>query len=101
MNSFPDTAVKMQDSAEVNAAPRDAEKGDAAFVEYSDMSEAPAEPKMTVKEYLLSRVPTLKPPRKTASPNPFKLLGLLSRKNWMFFSVWTVLKNMFTNHGDS
>jgi hypothetical protein len=83
--------MKMHDSASINELPRDTEKGDDAFVEYSNMCDPAAQPNMTVKEYLISRVPTLKPPG-VVPTNPFKLLGLLSRKNWMFFSVRTVLR---------
>jgi len=36
--------------------------------------------------YLATRFTTLKPTI-TIPPNPFTLLGLLSRKQWMFFAV--------------
>ena len=42
--------------------------------------------KMTVAEYAATRVSTLKPPMNKA-PNPFKLLAMLSGKQWLFFLV--------------
>lgn len=62
----------------------DEEKGASAQIE--DRGSERLEKKMTVKEYLASRFPTLKPPM-TRPENPFKLLGLLSKKDWLFFSV--------------
>jgi MFS transporter, SHS family, lactate transporter len=48
--------------------------------------------KMTAGRYLATRIPTLKPPMDHLE-NPFKLLGLLNFKQWMFFLVafigWT------------
>ncbi|KAL4992757.1 major facilitator superfamily domain-containing protein [Aspergillus falconensis] len=44
-------------------------------------------------QYLMDRVPTLKPPMRKA-PNPFKALTLLNRQQWLFFAVaflgWTL-----------
>jgi len=54
--------------------------GDPALPE----SHAPKE--MTAKEYATTRFSTLKPPMHKA-PNPFKLLAMLSTKQWMFFLV--------------
>ena len=46
----------------------------------------------TVPQYLASRITTLKPPMNSA-PNPFKLLRLLNKQQWLFFLVgflgWT------------
>lgn len=42
--------------------------------------------KMTVGEYASTRVSTLKPPMNKA-PNPFKLLAMLSGRQWLFFLV--------------
>ncbi|KAG9040567.1 hypothetical protein FS842_002986, partial [Serendipita sp. 407] len=48
--------------------------------------------KMTVKEYLSTRISTLKPPMHRP-PNPIKVLGSLSKMNWMMFLLaflgWT------------
>ncbi|KAG8783293.1 hypothetical protein FRC15_005470 [Serendipita sp. 397] len=48
--------------------------------------------KMTVKEYLSTRISTLKPPMKRP-PNPIKVLGSLSKMNWLMFLLaflgWT------------
>ena len=47
---------------------------------------------MSAGEYMKTRLSTLKPPMHSA-PNPFRLLGLLSGKQWLFFlcgfSAWT------------
>jgi SHS family lactate transporter-like MFS transporter len=40
--------------------------------------------KMSVAKYAATRIPTLKPPMNKA-PNPFKLLAMLSGKQWLFF----------------
>lgn len=58
--------------------------------------EAPVEShhphKMSAGEYAVTRISTLKPPMNKA-PNPFKLLAMLSGKQWTFFLVgflaWT------------
>ena len=48
--------------------------------------------RMSAGKYLATRITTLKPPMEKA-PNPFKLLGLLNRQQWLFFLVafiaWT------------
>jgi SHS family lactate transporter-like MFS transporter len=48
--------------------------------------------KMSVGKYIVTRLPTLKPPMHNA-PNPIALLRLLSTKQWLFFAVgfigWT------------
>jgi len=48
--------------------------------------------KMSIGEYAATRITTLKPPMSQV-PNPFKLLRLLNRKQWLFFLVafcgWT------------
>ena len=36
--------------------------------------------------FLLSRIPTLVPPMNKA-PNPIKMLSLLNKQQWLFFSV--------------
>ena len=41
---------------------------------------------MTALEYAATRFSTLKPPMNNA-PNPFKLLAMLSGKQWLFFLV--------------
>ena len=41
---------------------------------------------MSVGRYLVTRLPTLKPPMRKA-PNPFRLLALLNFQQWMFFLV--------------
>ena len=50
------------------------------------------EEKMSVGRYFATRIPTLKPPMNRA-PNPFKLLGMLNRQQWLFFLIgflgWT------------
>jgi len=53
-------------------------------------NEAPIEShpprEMTAREYAATRLSTLKPPMNKA-PNPFKLLAMLSGKQWLFFFV--------------
>ncbi|KAF7121736.1 hypothetical protein CNMCM5793_009288 [Aspergillus hiratsukae] len=48
--------------------------------------------RMSIGQYLVTRVSTLKPPMNHA-PNPFKALTLLNRQQWLFFLVaflgWT------------
>ncbi|KKK26653.1 carboxylic acid transporter [Aspergillus rambellii] len=48
---------------------------------------------MSWRKYLVTRLPTLKPPMNEA-PNPFKALALLNRQQWLFFAVaffgWTL-----------
>lgn len=41
---------------------------------------------MTVKEYVSTRISTLRPPMAKVA-NPFKLLSLLNTQQWMFFLV--------------
>lgn len=41
---------------------------------------------MSIRRYAATRISTLKPPMDKA-PNPFKLLGLLNRQQWLFFLV--------------
>lgn len=43
-------------------------------------------PEMSIREYCATRFSTLKPPMHHA-PNPFKLLAMLSGKQWLFFLV--------------
>ena len=47
---------------------------------------------MSVGRYFATRLPTLKPPMNKA-PNPFTLLRLLNKQQWLFFLVgffgWT------------
>lgn len=47
---------------------------------------------MTAGRYLATRLPTLKPPMNKA-PNPFRLVRLLNKQQWLFFLVgflgWT------------
>jgi SHS family lactate transporter-like MFS transporter len=44
------------------------------------------ESKMTMSQYVRTRISTLAPPM-TKVENPFKLLGLLNRQQWFFFLV--------------
>jgi hypothetical protein len=64
----------------------DEEKANSAYLEHTPTHEEQQRPKMDIKGYMRSRIPTLKPTM-TKPPNPFKLLGLLNRKHWNFFSV--------------
>jgi len=64
----------------------DEEKAGAAYVEYSSRSREQPEAKMNASTYIKTRISTLKPTL-TLPENPIKLLGLLSRKDWLFFSV--------------
>lgn len=41
---------------------------------------------MSPRRYITTRLSTLKPPM-TIPPNPFKVLGLLTRRDWLFFAV--------------
>lgn len=68
-----------------NMASLDEEKADTAYVENRSGEHDQAD-KMSVGKYLSTRFSTLKPPM-TTPPNPIKVLGLLSRKDWLFFSV--------------
>jgi SHS family lactate transporter-like MFS transporter len=45
-----------------------------------------ADERMSAGRYLLTRLPTLKPPMNKA-PNPFSLLATLNFQQWMFFLV--------------
>jgi SHS family lactate transporter-like MFS transporter len=64
----------------------DEEKVDVAFVERSASLQDQPTARMTAAQYLSTRFSTLKPTW-TVPPNPIKLLGLLTRKNWLFFAV--------------
>jgi SHS family lactate transporter-like MFS transporter len=48
--------------------------------------ESPAPPEMSIGQYAATRFSTLKPPMNKA-PNPFRLLAMLSGKQWLFFFV--------------
>ena len=50
------------------------------------VTESPAPHEMGIKEYALTRFSTLRPPMHHA-PNPFRLLMMLSGKQWLFFLV--------------
>lgn len=41
---------------------------------------------MSIGRYAATRFSTLKPPMAKA-PNPFKLLAMLNKQQWLFFSV--------------
>jgi hypothetical protein len=41
---------------------------------------------MSLHQYMATRLSTLKPPMKIP-PNPLKVLGLLSRRDWLCFAV--------------
>ena len=65
------------------------EKAGAAHVENpvgSTWSQYEPDDEMSVSRYLATRFATLKPPM-LLPPSPFKLLGLLTRRDWLFFSV--------------
>ena len=47
---------------------------------------SPETEKMSIGRYIVTRIPTLKPPMAKA-PNPFKLLALLNTQQWLFFGV--------------
>jgi SHS family lactate transporter-like MFS transporter len=53
---------------------------------HDDVPESPAPHEMSIKEYCLTRLSTLKPPMHSA-PNPFRLLMMLNGKQWLFFLV--------------
>jgi len=42
--------------------------------------------KMSIGQYIVTRVPTLMPPM-TKVANPFKLLGFINRQQWLLFLV--------------
>lgn len=50
------------------------------------------EEKMGIAQYFATRLPTLRPPMNRA-PNPFRLLRMLNRQQWLFFLIgflgWT------------
>lgn len=52
---------------------------------------------MSIGEYAKTRFTTLKP-RRDPVPNPFKLLGLLNTKQWLFFLVSFSLLETKTLH---
>jgi SHS family lactate transporter-like MFS transporter len=41
---------------------------------------------MSTRQYIATRFSTLKPPM-TVPPNPFRVLGLLKSRHWLFFAV--------------
>ena len=49
------------------------------------------ETEMSAGKYFATRLPTLKPPM-TKAPNPFKLLALLNKQQWLFFLVCPPIK---------
>jgi hypothetical protein len=63
-----------------------ASRTEKAHVTHLEDSQEYAEQTMGVGEYLMTRVSTLKPPMDKAA-NPFQLLGSLTRRQWLFFSV--------------
>jgi hypothetical protein len=50
------------------------------------VTESHAPHEMSIKEYALTRFSSLRPPMHDA-PNPFRLLMMLSGKQWLFFLV--------------
>lgn len=48
--------------------------------------ESPEPERMTIMEYITSRISTLKPPMEKVE-NPFTLLAMLNTQQWLFFSV--------------
>lgn len=64
-----------------------ASTADESIVHTKGVTEAPAaDTKMSVTEYLATRLTSLKPPM-TPAGNPFKQLGLLNREQWAFFAA--------------
>ena len=66
------------------------EKSGAAHVENTvgtTWSQYEPDDEMSVGRYLSTRFATLVPPRMILPPSPFKLLGLLTRRDWLFFGV--------------
>lgn len=64
-------------------------KGDVAVPAGNDaalLRESETPVKMSVSEYVRTRIPTLKPPMNKA-PNPIRLLMMLNGKQWLFFLV--------------
>lgn len=55
-----------------------------AIVDESDMH--PPHYGMSTREYLATRISTLKPPM-TKAPNPIRLVRMLNRHQWAFFGV--------------
>ena len=51
--------------------------------------------RMSVGQYIATRIPTLMPPLTKVS-NPFRQLRLLSRMDWLFFLVRSVTNTGFT-----
>lgn len=58
----------------------------ATQVQDEGLRESPAPPEMSIGQYAATRFSTLKPPMHKA-PNPFRLLAMLSGKQWLFFLV--------------
>ncbi|KAH8809125.1 carboxylic acid transporter protein-like protein [Xylogone sp. PMI_703] len=50
------------------------------------LHESEEPPRMSIGEYIKTRIPTLKPPM-IAAPNPIRLLMMLNGKQWLFFLV--------------
>lgn len=57
---------------------------------------------MSAGTYLATRVSSLKPPMRKA-PNPIRLLRMLDRHHWAFFSIafiaWVRLSRLLAFHG--
>lgn len=63
-----------------------AEKGADTGYDSPASYESPNTREPTALEYAKTRFSTLKPPMNSA-PNPFRLLAMLTGKQWLFFSV--------------
>jgi hypothetical protein len=61
-------------------------KGAAIHIENESQHQYPPDLDMSLRQYMATRLSTLKPPMKIP-PNPFKVLGLLSRHDWLCFAV--------------
>ena len=66
---------------------------------HPEVHESHSPQEMSVGEYIATRFSTLKPPLHKA-PNPFRLLAMLSGKQWLFFFVgflaWVSALTMIT-----
>ncbi|KAL8827640.1 MAG: hypothetical protein Q9170_006932 [Blastenia crenularia] len=54
--------------------------------DHSPQKDVLADQQMSLRRYLATRIPTLRPPMAKA-PSPFKLLALLNLQQWLFFLV--------------
>jgi SHS family lactate transporter-like MFS transporter len=64
----------------------DTEQHMSDHVENASVPHYESDLEMSPRRYMATRLSTLKPPM-TIPPNPFKVLGLLRRRDWLFFAV--------------